>query len=115
MGGVNGIEVGARAGVASSGGTVGAGANALHAATASKINNGMDLQIAFMVFLRPTSFPMRFHRAGSGAEYNGCACHPSLETLSVFAAMMKSLRCKPLILCVHQVTVTLPHSVRIVG
>ncbi len=34
---------------------------------------------------------------------------------SVFAAMMKSLRCNPLILCVHHVTVTLPHSVRIAG
>jgi len=28
---------------------------------------------------------------------------------------MKSLRCKPRILCVHQVTVTLPHSVNKAG
>jgi len=34
---------------------------------------------------------------------------------SVLAAMMKSLRCRPLILCVHQVTVTLPHSVSNAG
>src|SRR5258708_1890294 len=29
--------------------------------------------------------------------------------------MMKSLRCRPPILCVHHVTVTLPHSVRSAG
>ncbi len=34
---------------------------------------------------------------------------------SVFAAMMKSLRCSPPMACVHQVTVTLPHAVRMVG
>lgn len=34
---------------------------------------------------------------------------------SVFAAMMKSLRCSPLILCVHHSTVTRPHSVRMAG
>ena len=32
-------------------------------------------------------------------------------TSSVRAAMMKSLRCRPLIEWLHQVTVTLPHSV----
>src|SRR5215211_28882 len=32
------------------------------------------------------------------------------ESSSVFVAMMKSFRCRPPILCVHQVTVTLPHS-----
>ena len=32
-------------------------------------------------------------------------------TSSVLAAMMKSLRCRPLIEWLHQVTVTLPHSV----
>lgn len=31
------------------------------------------------------------------------------------AAMMKSLRCKPPILCIHQLTVTFPHSVRNAG
>jgi hypothetical protein len=34
---------------------------------------------------------------------------------SVFAAMMKSLRWSPLILWVHQVTVTRPHSVSSAG
>ncbi|MNE47290.1 hypothetical protein D3C80_1416890 [compost metagenome] len=34
-----------------------------------------------------------------------------LATSSVRAAMMKSLRCRPLIEWLHQVTVTLPHSV----
>ena len=34
---------------------------------------------------------------------------------SVFAAMTKSLRCRPLILCVHHVTVVLPHSVSSAG
>lgn len=34
---------------------------------------------------------------------------------SVFAAMTKSLRCSPLILCVHHVTVVLPHSVSSAG
>ena len=34
---------------------------------------------------------------------------------SVRAAMMKSLRCKPPILWVHQLTVTLPHSSKIAG
>src|SRR5207247_11483084 len=38
-----------------------------------------------------------------------------LSSSSVFAAMMKSLRCRPLILCVHQVTVVLPHSVSSAG
>src|SRR5215203_3490205 len=37
------------------------------------------------------------------------------ETSSVRAAIMKSFRCKPPILCVHQVTVTLPHSVNSAG
>src|SRR5579884_2287281 len=37
-------------------------------------------------------------------------CPYSWYSASVFAAMIKSLRCRPLILCVHQVTVTLPHS-----
>ncbi|MNE37175.1 hypothetical protein D3C80_1310150 [compost metagenome] len=35
----------------------------------------------------------------------------SLAISSVRAAMMKSLRCRPLIEWLHQVTVTLPHSV----
>src|SRR5450830_946198 len=35
----------------------------------------------------------------------------SLATSSVRAAMMKSLRCRPLMEWLHQVTVTLPHSV----
>ncbi len=34
---------------------------------------------------------------------------------SVFAAMIKSLRCSPPILCVHHVTVVLPHSVKRAG
>ena len=34
-----------------------------------------------------------------------------LATSSVRAAMMKSLRCRPLMEWLHQVTVTLPHSV----
>jgi hypothetical protein len=34
---------------------------------------------------------------------------------SVFAAMTKSLRCRPLILCVHQATVVRPHSVSSAG
>jgi hypothetical protein len=40
---------------------------------------------------------------------------PYAASRSVFAAMMKSLRCRPRILCVHQLTVTLPHSVRMAG
>ena len=39
----------------------------------------------------------------------------SLNSWSVFAAMTKSLRCRPLILCVHHVTVVLPHSVSTAG
>jgi hypothetical protein len=39
----------------------------------------------------------------------------SIAASSVFAAMMKSLRCRPRILCVHHVTVPLPYSVRIAG
>ena len=35
--------------------------------------------------------------------------------LSVFAAMRKSFRCKPLIMCVHQAILTLPHSRMIWG
>ena len=34
---------------------------------------------------------------------------------SIFAAMMKSLRCNPRILCVQRVTVTRPHSVKMAG
>ena len=34
---------------------------------------------------------------------------------SVFAAIIKSLRCSPPILCVHHVTVVLPHSVKRAG
>jgi hypothetical protein len=37
------------------------------------------------------------------------------DQLAVFAAMMKSLRCGPLILCVHHVTVARPHSVSRAG
>ena len=37
------------------------------------------------------------------------------ESDFVFAAMTKSLMCRPLILWVHQVTVTRPHSVRSAG
>src|SRR5215203_481430 len=37
------------------------------------------------------------------------------ESSSVLAAMMKSFRCRPPILCVHQLTVTLPHSVSSAG
>jgi hypothetical protein len=36
-------------------------------------------------------------------------------SLSVLAAMMKSLRCSPLIAWVHQETVTFPYSVRMAG
>ena len=39
----------------------------------------------------------------------------SLNAKSVFAAIMKSLRCRPFISCDHQYTVTLPHSVIIFG
>src|SRR4028119_1310881 len=37
------------------------------------------------------------------------------ESSSVRAAMMKSFWCRPPILCVHQFTVTLPHSVSSAG
>lgn len=40
---------------------------------------------------------------------------PPGTSWSVLAAMMKSLRCRPLILCDHQVTITLPHSVVSLG
>src|SRR5215210_3368528 len=37
------------------------------------------------------------------------------ESSSVLAAMMKPFWCRPPILCVHQLTVTLPHSVSSAG
>ena len=39
----------------------------------------------------------------------------NFPNLSVLAAIMKSLTCKPLILCDHQKTVTFPHSVKMAG
>src|SRR5918992_4728059 len=47
-------------------------------------------------------------------EYRAGHVHPS-ESSSVLAAMMKSFWCRPPILCVHQVTVTFPHSVNSAG
>lgn len=41
--------------------------------------------------------------------------HPPRATSSVLAAITKSLRCSPRILCVHHVTVTRPHSVSSAG
>ena len=49
----------------------------------------------------------------------GCVNRPHYEeevySRSVLAAIIKSFRCRPLILCVHQVTVTRPHSVSSAG
>jgi hypothetical protein len=49
-------------------------------------------------------------------HYEGVTVYagPSYRS-SVFAAMIISFRCNPRILCVHHVTVTLPHSVRMAG
>ncbi|MNZ49355.1 hypothetical protein D3C78_671210 [compost metagenome] len=49
--------------------------------------------------------------APDGAEVHYLRPSAVLATSSVRAAMMKSLRCRPLIEWLHQVTVTLPHSV----
>ncbi|MNV36380.1 hypothetical protein D3C71_1278550 [compost metagenome] len=46
-----------------------------------------------------------------GVEMHYLRPSASFATSSVRAAMMKSLRCRPLIEWLHQVTVTLPHSV----
>ena len=59
---------GTRVGVVSNRGTVGAGANALHATAANENKNGMILRIVFILLLRPTSSPIRFHRTGSGIQ-----------------------------------------------
>ena len=48
-----------------------------------------------------------FVRSAAGSGYG--------TSESTFAAMMKSLRCRPLILWVQSVTVTRPHSVKMAG
>ena len=70
-------------------------------------------------FARVRVLRIRLHQTEdrvAGYPADGVKVHylrPSavLATSSVRAAMMKSLRCRPLIEWLHQVTVTLPHSV----
>jgi hypothetical protein len=50
-----------------------------------------------------------------GAAHYGQACGGDGVSESILAAMTKSLRWSALILWVHSVTVTRPHSVRIAG
>ena len=52
-------------------------------------------------------------RLGQGSA--GVRTPSSFASASVLAAMMKSFRCRPRILCVYQVTVTFPHSVSKAG
>ncbi len=52
---------------------------------------------------------------GSGLRLSCSVNQAEEERASVLAAMMKSFLWRPRILWVHQVTVTLPHSVRRAG
>ena len=53
---------------------------------------------------------MDFNSANFKDQYFDDYTSESLDSEPVRAAMMKSLRCSPLIEWLHQVTVTLPHS-----